>query len=76
MNSDFEQKLEVAVLTQADFSDARHDLSHPRRVKKIALEIPEREGRGDREILIAARSADPANFNIGRDIPPYSLIRR
>ncbi|MGL4236067.1 HD domain-containing protein, partial [Tabrizicola sp.] len=38
----------------ADLSDGSHDLSHLRRVKRIALQIAARERRGDHDILIAA----------------------
>jgi len=46
--------LETLLNQHADLSDGSHDLSHLRRVKRIALQIAERERQGDTETLIAA----------------------
>lgn len=54
MNNAFEQNLEAAVRAHADLSDGSHDMSHMRRVKRIALEIAKAEGQGDTDVLIAA----------------------
>ncbi|MGL4236774.1 HD domain-containing protein, partial [Tabrizicola sp.] len=54
MNDTLALKLETALRAHADLSDGSHDLSHLRRVKRIALQIAARERRGDHDILIAA----------------------
>jgi uncharacterized protein len=54
MNHTLEAQLETVLLERADLSDGSHDLSHLRRVKRIALQIAERARSGDHQILIAA----------------------
>jgi uncharacterized protein len=54
MNDSLETALEDVLLSQADTADGSHDLSHLRRVKRIALQIAERERDGDHDILVAA----------------------
>jgi uncharacterized protein len=54
MNDKLESQLEAALLEHADLSDGSHDLSHIRRVKRIAIQIAERARCGDHQILIAA----------------------
>lgn len=52
--SDLEQKLEIYVAAHADLSDGSHDISHLRRVKKLALRIATLENYGETAPLIAA----------------------
>ncbi|SDQ97000.1 HD domain-containing protein [Pseudovibrio sp. Tun.PSC04-5.I4] len=52
--TEFESKLETALLEHDNSEDASHDLFHARRVKLAALEISKRRNEGDHEVLIAA----------------------
>lgn len=50
----FETQLESALLKHDQSDDASHDLYHARRVKLAALDMAQRAGQGDEEVLIAA----------------------
>lgn len=55
MNLDrLREKLERAFLDLASDDDGSHDIHHARRVHRLAFEISKREGRGNRNYLMAA----------------------
>lgn len=54
MKQDLETKLEAMLIQHGDLSDASHDISHMRRVKRIALEIAGIETGANEKVLIAA----------------------
>ncbi len=51
---EFEKNLEAALKAHDQSEDASHDLYHARRVKLAALDIAQRRGEGDEQVLVAA----------------------
>ncbi len=47
-------RLEAVLAEHGTGGDGSHDLHHARRVRATALAIAEREGQGDRQVLVAA----------------------
>lgn len=54
MKSHMEQELEAVLAREGDHSDASHDISHMRRVRRTALEIAAMETGANKDVLIAA----------------------
>ncbi len=72
---EFEKKLETALKAHDGSEDASHDVYHARRVKLAALEIAERRGEGDKEVLIAAAYLHDL-VNVPKNSPDRSKASR